>query len=193
MKTTVEMTPTPIQYERTAKRPSARYDGNAQQPAPQPVPRIAMMATPSQNAYDRTIITLAFEARELLADAEREQADAPIDTTVGWLDDATALLTAAATLAAQRTDDDTSAEEQVLRTAAASAATAAAFGKLASNCARTSFTLRRHQDFGQRQAETNRRYWVKTLGAAKADAHRALAELAELLPDAYETEDRREP
>lgn len=177
-------------------------------PGARPRPRITLMLPPTVEATRAALVTSVYHARELLSEAFRavdekrvnapldpppsaEELDAPAEKIRG----ATAMLAGAiGVLRSVRMYNDTDSDtvfghREIARWRAIEwLERAVAAGKVASAHGGYVFMYR------TQLAEHDKRHFVKSLAiwtrateAAVQEAHRALAELAELMPDAYET------
>jgi len=165
--------------------------------APQKRARIATMTEPDPETVKRSIIIGAYQARESLSLAERvaEQSDiSPSDLShaQSHILDAQTHLGAALShlrilpLIDRSTYLDIDGAVTLIRRAIATAKAALAHGEVAASYEPPSLGV---SDFDLKMEHRARRHWFKATQTARQEAHRALAELAELLPDSYETEE----
>ena len=145
---------------------------------PRPKPAIASMAEPSLEDVETTIVTATYEARERLSFAEREASDGAANAV--YIQDAYHLLLCAATLA---NSPALAKARSLLVTAASAAKVAGAHGSLVID--RAAAGLRADPRLAELHARSLT-HFARATESARSDAHRALAELAERLPNAYE-------
>lgn len=154
------------------------------------------MLEPSIEDQQTAVIVTVHRARELLSEAfraiERSEDDAGSQRAVATALEALPLLEGAAPLARvlvrprlpdanPHVGDKT---HDLLARAIHATRAAVEHGHIA-----LSYATRRHSDWDQRYVQRARQIWARSTEAALQETHRALAELAELLPNGYETEE----
>lgn len=130
--------------------------------------------------YERGVLILVWEAREYLSDAERSEKPAPCIEARRLLDAAVVLL-AFTTTRHQRASD-------LLQRAASAATAAAENGALAASYALT-VAAPAAPDWDKQRTPKALAIFKRAAETARQEAHRALADLCELFPEAIpETE-----
>lgn len=179
-------------------------DLNTVESGARPRPRIALMQPPTLQATRSAIVTSVYHARELLSEASRALdelrvnhafAHAPLDTVPSadvlrghenTIQNATALIAGA--VGTIKLVPAVSQPEKGLWRAAEWLERAVVAGKVAAMHGHyTAHYVVALADHDRRHFAKSLAIWARAAEAAVQETHRALAELAELMPDAYET------
>jgi hypothetical protein len=150
-------------------------------------PRIASMLEPGPEDQQTAVITAVYRARELLSSAFRriERGDGEYaaftdaQAALPLLEGVPPLLRALVTDSRVGEKPHDLVERAIRATRAA----------IELGGIYQSYTARPHSDWDRRHAPRARQIWMRSTESASQETHRALAELAELLPDGYETEE----
>lgn len=156
--------------------------------ATKPRPRVAMMADPPDEDRESAIIVAVHTARETLSIVERA-ADGTAETyfpaLLGKIEAADSLFRTAEALCEEVSAHRTQRARQLLQRARERAKAAYHHGQTARSYAE----LTEPSSFEAKQRSKTRAILRRATEAAKQEAHRALTELAEVFPDAYDVEE----
>jgi hypothetical protein len=149
-----------------------------------------MMVEPRPEDVDRSLIVAAYRAREALAMAAREAGNTPTSVQTRkasyHLNEGLVFLRACRVLIADAATGHPVYQALVLTDRAiASVQSAIATGDVTA----TYWSEPQKTDFEGKQRQRTQRRWQMATEGARQDAHRVLAELAEVYPDAYDVEE----
>lgn len=143
---------------------------------------IRRLAAPTSDDYARALIALVYLARDLLGDAERLASDAAPHIAADNCAEALRHLRSAEHLFLHRTHNrepgsTSQSFERAIHTSEAAVAQIKVF---------RNYAVLTRSDYEQKQLDHYRGVWRRAARAAKQEAHRVLARLVELFPDAYD-------
>lgn len=157
--------------------------------APQKRERIGVMAEPVSDDMARALIVTAYQARETLALVAREPIGDMLDSD-DVLDEAESYLRAVGAYLLTDVVHDALDDDGIVRLQAMGKRAIRATESARSLCAvARSYPERGGSDFEKKQRKRAERRCEMATEAARQEAHRLLAELAEVFPNAYHVDE----